>query len=34
MFLTQDIQDAEEGINTRIEAFNDMLIMRKEQKID
>lgn len=31
IFLTQDIQTSEEGINTRLEAFNDMLLMRKEK---
>lgn len=32
IFLTQDTQNGEEGFNTRLEAFNDMLLMRKEKK--
>lgn len=32
MFLSFDTQESNTGIKTRIEAFNDMLIMRKEQK--
>lgn len=32
MFLSFDTQTSNTGIKTRIEAFNDMLVMRKEQK--
>lgn len=32
MFLSFDTQDSDTGIKTRIEAFNDMLLMRKEKK--
>ena len=32
MFLSFDTQDSDTGMRTRIEAFNDMLLMRKEKK--
>ena len=31
MFLTFDTQEANTGIKTRVEAFVDMLLMRKEK---
>lgn len=32
MFLSFDTQESDTGVKTRIEAFNDMLLMRKENK--
>ncbi len=31
IFLTQDVQSSDEGVNTRLEAFCDMLWMRKDK---
>lgn len=34
MFITEDVLTGEEGFKTRLEAFEDMLIMRKEKNND